>query len=89
MDNIQDQPVQTLGERRVRTSFNPTNNGVVDKIKQDAAKLINDVDNILRERLDPERDYSEIEISEQTRLVRLAQTALEEAAMWAVKAATI
>lgn len=31
----------TLGEFRVRTTFNPDNNGTVDLIKQSAAELIN------------------------------------------------
>ena len=64
---------KTLGEARVRTEFNPSNNGVVDQIKQKSAELIN-----LCETL-KEKDG---------RLASLAQTGYEEAAMWAVKAAT-
>lgn len=34
----------TLGEKRVRTTFNPDNNGKVDQVKQKSAELINIVD---------------------------------------------
>ena len=63
----------TLGEKMVRTSFNPAQDGVVDQIKQKTAELIN-----LCETL---RDKD-------GRLASLAQTAYEQAAMWAVKCAT-
>lgn len=64
---------KTIGEKRVRTSFNPSTNGIVDIIKQKTAELIN-----LCEEL-KEKD---------ARLAALAQTEYETAAMWAVKAAT-
>jgi hypothetical protein len=64
---------KTLGELRVRTEFNPAANGDVDLIKQKTAELINLVDNLK---------------TADRRLVSLAQTSFEEAAMWAVKAAT-
>lgn len=64
---------KTLGEARVRTDFNVSQSGIVDEIKQKSAELIN-----LCETL-KEKDG---------RLVSLAQTSYEEAAMWAVKAAT-
>ena len=63
----------TIGEQRVRTSFNPSQTDTVAQIKQITAGLIN-----LCEEL-KEKDG---------RLASLAQTAYEEAAMWAVKAAT-
>jgi len=63
----------TLGKDRVRYQFNPSNNGEVDEIKRRTAELID-----LCERL---KTYD-------VRLASLAQTAYEEAAMWAVKAAT-
>ncbi len=62
----------TKGEHRVRVKFNPDANGTVDQIKQKTAELIDLCDLLTT---DP-------------RLVALAQTAYEEAAMWAVKAAT-
>lgn len=63
----------TIGEQRVRTTFNPSSSNDVDLIKQRTAELINICDHLKGK--DP-------------RLVALAQTAYEEAAMWAVKAAT-
>jgi hypothetical protein len=63
----------TIGEDRVRTTFNPSANSTVDLIKQKSAELIN-----ICETLKP-RD---------ARLASLAQTHYEDAAMWAVKAAT-
>lgn len=67
----------SLGARRVRESFNPSQDNMVDKIKRYTADLIDLCAEI-------ERD-SEGEV---VRHCRLAQTAYEEAAMWAVKAAT-
>ena len=64
---------KSLGELRVRTEFNPSKDSSVDQIKQKTAELINMVD--------------ELKTADR-RLVSLAQTAYEEAAMWAVKAAT-
>ena len=64
---------KTLGELRVRTEFNPSKDSSVDVIKQKTAELINLVDALQ---------------TADRRLVSLAQTAYEEAAMWAVKAAT-
>ena len=63
----------SLGAHRVRESFNPSGNPNVDKIKRYTADLIDLCDGL--KHLDP-------------RCVALAQTAYEEAAMWAVKAAT-
>jgi len=63
----------TIGEHLVRTQFNPSNNGIVDQIKQKTAELINLVDELK---------------AKDARLVLNAQEAYELAAMWAVKAAT-
>ena len=65
--------MKTVGEKRVRTEFNPTENSNIDLIKQKTAELINMVEDL--KYLDP-------------RLASLAQTSYEEAAMWAVKCAT-
>jgi hypothetical protein len=64
----------SIGEDRVRIKFNPSADGTVDQIKQKSAELID-----LCETLKPLDG----------RLSSLAQTAYEEAAMWAVKAATM
>lgn len=65
--------MQTLGEQRVRTEFNPSQDSVVDQIKQKTAELINLCEDLK---------------SKDGRLASLAQTEYETAAMWAVKAAT-
>jgi hypothetical protein len=71
----------SLGEDRVRTKFNPSANGLVDQIKQKSAELID-----LCDQMKPVRD-SDAGLAK-LRLISLAQTSYEEAAMWAVKAAT-
>jgi hypothetical protein len=63
----------TIGEDRVRIKFNPSADSVVDQIKQKSAELI---------------DLCETLKSKDARLSALAQTHYEDAAMWAVKAAT-
>lgn len=63
----------TIGEQRVRTSFNPSNDSIVDQIKQKSAELINLVETL--KGLDP-------------RCASIAQTEFETACMYAVKAAT-
>lgn len=63
----------SIGAARVRETFNPSGDDMVTKIKRYTADLID-----LCEEMKP------IE----PRLASLAQTAYEEAAMWAVKAAT-
>jgi hypothetical protein len=63
----------SIGANRVRESFNPSKDNMVDKIKRYTADLID-----LCEELKPL----------DARLASLAQTAYEEAAMWATKAAT-
>lgn len=64
---------QTIGESRVRTAFNPSQDDVVSQIKQKSAELINLCEGLK---------------IKDGRLASLAQTTYEEAAMWAVKAAT-
>ena len=67
----------TKGEYRVGITFNPSRSGEVDIIKALTAQLIDAV-----EAIDTQDNQ------ERGRLKSLAQTAYEEAAMWAVKAAT-
>lgn len=71
----------TIGTDRVRVSFNPSADSTVDQIKAKTAELIDLCEGIWR-------NASHAPYDEQVRLVRLAQTAFEEGAMWAVKAAT-
>jgi hypothetical protein len=77
----------TLGEKRVRVNFNPSNQDLVQQIKEKSAELINLLESIREDEL---RKVPPVEKSnEKMRLISLAQTAYEEAAMWAVKAATV
>lgn len=64
---------KTIGEVRVRVEFNPSQSDLVSQIKQKTAELINLCEQF--KNVDP-------------RLTSLAQTTYENAAMWAVKAAT-
>lgn len=63
----------SIGEHRVRMSFNPNANPKVEEIKRMAAACI---------------DWCEENKSKDPRLAALAQTHFEDAAMWAVKLAT-
>lgn len=63
----------SIGEDRVRVNFNVSGAGVIDDIKKRTAELI---------------DLCEELKAKDPRLAALAQTSYEEAAMWAVKAAT-
>jgi hypothetical protein len=65
--------IKSLGSIRVREDFNPNTNLDVAKIKRLTAQLI---------------DLCEKFKEKDARLASIAQTTYEEAAMWAVKAAT-
>mgnify|MGYP003418506558 CR=1 FL=1 len=75
---------KTLGEKRVRTSFNPGDLDYIDQIKNEAAKLI---DIINQAAANPKWDDETTK--EWLRFKALSMTAFEEGAMWGVKAATI
>lgn len=84
---------KTTGEKRVRTDFNTAGTSIVDTIKQKSAELI-DICQAMRndEVVKPGNETKESlqqNAGEKFRLISLAQTAYEEAAMWAVKAATV
>lgn len=68
----------TVGQSRVRISFNPSGNMLVDDLKKATADLIDTC----------EEGKKSCGTAEIARCWALAQTAYEEAAMWAVKAAT-
>ena len=70
---VEEQP--TLGQTRVRIEFNPSGTDEVTSIKVRTAELIDSCEYLKQHGKDG-------------RLCALAQTAYEEAAMWAVKAAT-
>lgn len=69
----------TIGEDRVRIKFNPSDNSLVSQIKQKSAELID---------LCEQNKAAITGGPEVNRLWALAQTHYEDAAMWAVKAAT-
>jgi hypothetical protein len=70
---------KTVGEHLVRTTFNPSNDGLIDQIKQKSADLINLISQI--------EDGINVDY-QAARLKSLAITNIENGAMWAVKAAT-
>jgi hypothetical protein len=72
-------PPPRIGEYRVGITFNPGGNEMVDKIKRAAADLIDLVETI---------EVGSVSGPEGARLKALAMTDIEDAAMWAVKAAT-
>mgnify|MGYP007125641614 CR=1 FL=1 len=84
-------PPPTLGESRVRTKFNVSEDKAqrsnVDVLKQESASLIDFCESGKQAALANEEKNQSWK-SESARLWSLAQTAYEEAAMWAVKAAT-
>lgn len=93
MENVNETQVSpTIGEQRVRTTFNPSNDSTVDQIKQKTAELINLMQAVKNDESSKTYDKTESHLKEQSgekfRLIALAQTSYEEAAMWAVKAAT-
>lgn len=77
--------MQTLGETRVRTSFNPDNNSAVDIIKQKSAELINLVNDLPMPKKFEEDKFMQGEFA---RAKAKAITEIEDGAMWAVKTAT-
>lgn len=76
--------MKSLGEKRVRMDFNPSNSDYVYKLKEAGANFIN-----LINTAEVKKDWEDETYKEFLRLNALALTAVEQAAMWAVKAATI
>jgi hypothetical protein len=73
------QTKQTLGQSRVRLSFNPSANQDVEKIKMRVADLIDLCEDFKKKSPG----------NEAARLFSLAQTHFEDAAKWAVKGVTL
>jgi len=71
------------GEFRVGIDFNPSGDSTVTSIKDLASRLID-----LIEEIEEPVPTSVITSAEVSRLKALAQTAIEDGAMWGVKAAT-
>lgn len=73
----------TVGQYRVGITFNPGGHPTVNTIKEKAAELI---DLLETYRVDPVNGV--VSHPEVQRLLALAQTHIEDAAMWGVKAVT-
>ncbi len=82
----------TLGEIRMRVSFNPSNNPQVDTVKQVCAEAIDFLQSIRNDEVSKTYDSSQEQLKalsgERLRLIERAQTAFEDAGMLAVKAIT-
>lgn len=81
----------TRGEYKVGVNFNPSGQSLVDEIKQRAAQLIDLIELIPpcpEEYMDEVTDGNTAMIQQRMRCAAIAQTKIEEGAMWAVKAAT-
>lgn len=81
-ENAVPQRQLTFGEYRVGINFNPGGHETVSEIKRRAADLIDFIETI------PAAGQSAEQAREVGRLKALAETHIEDAAMWAVKAAT-
>jgi len=77
----------TKGEARVRRNFNNLERQDVASIKNDVAMLIDFCEDGIKT-VKENTSLTDVQKGEAIRLWSLAQTAYEEGAMWAVKAAT-
>lgn len=94
--STENQLEESLGFKRVRVKFNPSGYSSVEFLKVKIADLINDLEAIKQDELSKTSlsnkecpDQLKLISGEKLRLIAIAQTTLEEAAMWAVKAVTI
>ena len=72
---------KTLGQKRVKAEFNPEKNELVDVIKNKSAELID-----LLQSMRPVGSIGEKIGTEKNRLISIAQTEIETACMYGVKA---
>lgn len=83
----------SLGESRVRVNLNAAEYSLEDYFKIESAKLIDKLQTVRNDEASKTYDKSPEAFKalsgEKIRLIALAQTAYEEAAMWAEKALTI
>ncbi len=88
-EDVPKQNKPTIGERRIRTTFNPSSVDLVSQFKNKTAELISlaeeqrSLNNINVTNLEQE------DIADFNRWISLAQTAYEEAGMYIVKALTL
>lgn len=69
---------KSIGEKRVRVNFNPMGTDKIMFKKKEFASLIDELESEKKQTTDPEK----------LRLIATAQTKIEEAAMWTIKAMT-
>ena len=69
---------KSIGEKRVRVNFNPMGTDKIMFKKKEFASLIDGLESEKKQTTDPEK----------LRLIATAQTKIEEAAMWTIKAMT-
>jgi hypothetical protein len=69
---------KSIGEKRVIVNFNPMGTDKIMFKKMEFAQLIDGLESEKKENTDPEK----------LRLIAIAQTKIEEAAMWTIKAMT-
>ena len=70
--------IQSIGEKRIRVNFNPMGTDEIMFKKKEFASLIDGLELQKKETSDPEK----------LRIIATAQTKIEEAAMWTIKAMT-
>ena len=70
--------IQSIGEKRIRVNFNPMGTDKIMFKKKEFASLIDELESEKKQTTDPEK----------LRLIATAQTKIEEAAMWTIKAMT-
>jgi len=80
--------MNTIGEKRIRTEFNPSKTSSVDVMKHNYASIVNHLQEIEDEENENPSGGGGAVCKEKIRLVEIAQEKAEEAAMWAVKALT-
>lgn len=78
----------TKGEYRVGIAFNPSSDDMVSRIKKAAAELIDLIEAIPLPEFANDEIIDGDYVSEVYRLKDLSQSAIEDGAMWGVKAAT-
>lgn len=75
---------KTLGEKRTRIEFNPSNEDYVFQLKAKGAELIDFINEAANK-----PSWDDETLGEWKRLKALAMTEIESGTSWAVKAATI
>lgn len=79
-----EEKITTVGEKRVRVTFNPSNDDYVHQLKESGAKFIDLVSSAASN-----PNFTDEQVSEFRRLKALAMTSIEEGTMWGVKMATL